>query len=126
MIASKVFKSLIIAAAAMLMLGATANAAAAKSEHCVPCFAPPMCHPCGKDKKCVIIPATCHDCGSSYCKRVDTTPISEGKKVILKVKGEHCIQCFAPPMCPPCGKDEKCVIIPATCNDCGSGSCERI
>ncbi|KAF9549755.1 hypothetical protein EC957_002820 [Mortierella hygrophila] len=36
---------------------------------------------------------------------------------------KRCIQCFAPPTCPPCNKDQVCKIIPASCHDCGSGEC---
>ncbi|KAG0043412.1 hypothetical protein BGZ83_011449 [Gryganskiella cystojenkinii] len=46
-----------------------------------------------------------------------TTAEAEGKK--------RCIQCFAPPTCPPCDKGWHCQIIPASCDDCGSGFCER-
>ncbi|KAF9099639.1 hypothetical protein BGX29_007023 [Mortierella sp. GBA35] len=43
-----------------------------------------------------------------------------------KAKPNRCIQCFAPPMCPqecPTAKDG-CKIIPASCDDCGSGYCD--
>jgi hypothetical protein len=36
---------------------------------------------------------------------------------------DGCIKCFAPPICPPCTKLEKCEITPASCDDCGSGKC---
>ncbi|KAF9284399.1 hypothetical protein BGZ68_004707 [Mortierella alpina] len=38
---------------------------------------------------------------------------------------KSCIRCFAPPMCPPCAADEECVITPADCHSCGSGTCTK-
>ncbi|KAF9347191.1 hypothetical protein BGX34_003319, partial [Mortierella sp. NVP85] len=71
MIATKFFKPLVVAAAAMLVLGTAVNAAPAKGERCIQCFAPPMCPPCASNEKCVIIPATCNDCGSGHCEKID-------------------------------------------------------
>ncbi|KAF9571570.1 hypothetical protein EC968_000387 [Mortierella alpina] len=41
------------------------------------------------------------------------------------VKEGSCIRCLAPPMCPPCAADETCVIVPADCHSCGSGTCTK-
>ncbi|KAG9322287.1 hypothetical protein KVV02_006710 [Mortierella alpina] len=52
---------------------------------------------------------------------VDAAPAS----AVEAAKGESCIRCFAPPMCPPCAADETCVIVPADCHSCGSGTCTK-
>ncbi|CAO3563332.1 unnamed protein product [Mortierella alpina] len=52
---------------------------------------------------------------------VDAAPAS----AVEAVKGGSCIQCFAPPQCPPCAADETCVIVPADCRSCGSGTCTK-
>ncbi|KAF9926721.1 hypothetical protein FBU30_003753 [Linnemannia zychae] len=65
MIATKVLNTLFVLLAAMVMLSASADAA--PKARCVQCFAPPTCPPCATTEKCVIIPATCDDCGSGYC-----------------------------------------------------------
>ncbi|KAF9899024.1 hypothetical protein BX616_003355 [Lobosporangium transversale] len=111
MIAAK-FPIFLIAAAMVMVSSFVEAAPAAKPTSCIKCLAPPMCPPCGTGFKCVITPATCHDCGKGECKPAET-----------QTKPGHCIYCFAPPTCPPCGEDEKCVIIPATCHDCGDGYC---
>ncbi|KAI7824342.1 hypothetical protein BC939DRAFT_450099 [Gamsiella multidivaricata] len=41
-------------------------------------------------------------------------------------KTKECIQCFAPPMCPPCSCGYECVIIPPSCHDCGEGFCRKL
>ncbi|KAI8352707.1 hypothetical protein B0O80DRAFT_81337 [Mortierella sp. GBAus27b] len=96
---------------------------AKKVKGCIKCFAPPMCPPCEADEECVLVPATCNDCGSGFCKKKQ--PLAP-KAASKNAKGKTCVQCFAAPSCPPCAKDEKCVIIPATCDDCGSGHCEKL
>ncbi|KAK3846070.1 MAG: hypothetical protein J3R72DRAFT_435222 [Linnemannia gamsii] len=69
MIAAKAFQTLFFFLAVLVMLGASSvDAAPAKGNNCIQCFAPPKCPPsCPLGQKCHLIEASCHSCGSGEC-----------------------------------------------------------
>ncbi|KAG9291976.1 hypothetical protein G9A89_004914 [Geosiphon pyriformis] len=79
----------------------------------------PICPDCLEGQQCIYKPRNCNTCGEAYCAEIP--------KLNLPTLQPGCLKCSVlQPQCKDhtCKEGQICKVIPATCMDCGSVTCE--